>query len=149
MKYLSLPDPQQVGRETASLIPKQLSGELAQPVGARGLWICATMGRRVFIVLLFSRTKRRHEVALKEYPPVREPELWRAAIVDEVTEATGQLASTNTLPYTEHDKDRWAISAAERGGDNATLMYYLKQFRPADPHVEGYPGPDERTTKRA
>jgi hypothetical protein len=103
----------------------------------------------VFIVLLFSCTECRHEVALKEYPVVTETELWRAAIVDAVTEATGQLASTNTLTYTERDKERWAISAAEREGDDASLMRYLKQFCPDDPHIEGYPGPDERTTKRA
>ena len=80
---------------------------------------------------------------------VTETELWRAAIVDTVTEATGQLASTNTLTNTERDKERWAISAAEREGDDAALMRYLEQFCPDDPHIEGYPGPDERTTKRA
>jgi hypothetical protein len=107
------------------------------------------MGRRVFIVLIFSRTKCRHEVALKEYPVVTETELWRAAIVDAVTEATGQLASTNTLTNSERDKERRAISAAEHEGNDATLMRSLKQFCPDDPHIEGYPGPDERTTKRA
>ena len=80
---------------------------------------------------------------------ITETELWRAAIVDTVTEATGQLASTNTLTNTERDKERWAISAAEREGDDAALMRYLEQFCPDDPHIEGYPGPDERTTKRA
>jgi hypothetical protein len=80
---------------------------------------------------------------------ITETELWRAAIVDAVTEATGQLASTNTLTYIERDKERSAISAAEREGDDAGLMRYLKQFCPDDPHIEGYPGPDERTTKRA
>jgi hypothetical protein len=103
----------------------------------------------VFIVLLFPRTECRHEVALKEHAVVTETELWRAALVDAVTEATGQLASTNTLTATERDKERWAISAAEREGDDAALMRSLKQFCPDDPHIEGYPGPDERTTKRA
>ena len=103
----------------------------------------------MFIVVLFSRTECQHEVALKEYVVVTETELWRAAIVDAVTEATGQLASTKTLTSTERDKERWAISNAEREGDDAALMRYLKQFCPDDPHIEGYPGPDERTTKRA
>jgi hypothetical protein len=103
----------------------------------------------MLVVLLFPSTKRRHEIALKEYPMVTETDLWRAAIVDAVTEATGQLASTNTLTYTERDKERWAISAAEREGNDAWLMRYLKQFCPDDSHIEGYPGPDERTTKRA
>jgi hypothetical protein len=85
----------------------------------------------------------------KEYPVVTETELWRAASVDAVIEATGQLASTNTLTNTERDRERWAISAAEREGDDAALIRYLKQFCPDNPHIEGYPGPDERTTKRA
>jgi hypothetical protein len=139
----------QANIETTDRISRAAFGDLAQPGGARGLWICATMGRRVFIVILFPRTKRRHDVAPKEYPVVTDTELWRAAIVDAVTEATGQLASTNTLAYTERDRDRWALSAAERDGDDAALMSYLKQFCPDDPHIEGYPGPDERTTKRA
>jgi hypothetical protein len=80
---------------------------------------------------------------------VTETDLWRAAVVDAVTEATGQLASINTLTYTERDKERWATSAAEHEGDDAGLMRYLKHFCPDDPHIEGYPGPDEKTTKRA
>ena len=80
---------------------------------------------------------------------VTETELWRAAIVDAVTEATGQLASANTLTNTERDKERLATSVAGREGDDAALMRYLKHFCPDDPHIEGYPGPDERTTKRA
>ena len=103
----------------------------------------------MFMVLLLSRTECWHEVAFTEYPVVTETELWRAAIVDAVTEATGQLVSTNTLTSTERDKERRAISTAEREGDDATLMRYLKQYCPDDPHIEGYPGPDERTTKRA
>jgi hypothetical protein len=80
---------------------------------------------------------------------VTETDLWRAAVVDAVTEATGQLASTNTLTYTERDKERWVMSAAEREGDDAGLMSYLRRLCPDDPHIEGYPGPDERTTTRA
>ena len=72
-------------------------------------------------------------------------DLWRAAVVDAVTEATGQLASTSTLTYTELDNERWAISAAEREGDDAALMDYLKKYCPTDPHVESYPGADRRT----
>jgi hypothetical protein len=71
--------------------------------------------------------------------------LWRAAVVDAVTEATGQLASTNTVTYTERDNERWAISAAERKGDDAALMGYLKKYCPTDPHVERYPGAACRT----
>jgi glyceraldehyde-3-phosphate dehydrogenase/erythrose-4-phosphate dehydrogenase len=101
------------------------------------------------VVLPFPRTERRQEVALKEYQVVTETDQWRTAVVDAVTEATGKFVSTNTLTYTERDKERWAISAAEREGDDAWLMRYLKQFCPDDPHIEGYPGPDERTTKWA
>ena len=75
-----------------------------------------------------------------------ETELWRAAVVDAVTEATGQLASSNTLTYTERDNERWAISAAEREGDDAALMRYLKHYCPNDPHVQSYPGRDDNTT---
>jgi hypothetical protein len=103
----------------------------------------------MFVVLPFPRTERQQAGALKEYPVVTDTELWRAAVVDAVTEATGQLVSTNTLTYTERDKGRWATSAAEHEGDDAGLMRYLKQFCPDDSHIEGYPGPDERTTKRA
>jgi hypothetical protein len=103
----------------------------------------------MFVVLPFPRTQRRQGLALKEYSMVTETDLWRAAVVDAVTEATGQLVSANTLTYTERDKERWAISAAEREGDDAWLMRYLKHFCPDDSHIEGYPGPDERTTKRA
>ena len=80
---------------------------------------------------------------------VTETDLWRAAVVDAVTEATGRLVSTNTLTYTEREKEHRATSAAEHEGDDAGLMRYLKQFCPDDLHIEGYPGPDERTTKRA
>jgi hypothetical protein len=103
----------------------------------------------MFVVLPFPRTQRRQGVALKEYPVVTETDLWRAAVVDAVTEATGQLVSANTLTHTERDKERWAISAAEREGDDAWLMRYLKQYCPDDSNIEGYPGPDERTTKWA
>jgi hypothetical protein len=104
----------------------------------------------MFVVLPFPRTQRRQEVALKEYPmAIDDTELWRSAVVDAVTEATGSLLSTSTFTYAERDKERWEMSAAEREGDDAGLMRYLKQFCPDDPHIEGYPGPDERTTKRA
>jgi hypothetical protein len=103
----------------------------------------------MFFALPFPRTERQQAVALKEYPVVTETDLWRAAVVDAVTEATGQLVSTNTLTYPERDKERQATSAAEHEGDDAGLMRYLKQFCPDDSHIEGYPGPDERTTKRA
>jgi hypothetical protein len=50
----------------------------------------------MFVVLPFPRTERQ-QGALKEYQVATETDLWRAAVIDAVTEATGQLVSANTL----------------------------------------------------
>ena len=103
----------------------------------------------MFVVPPFSRTERRHEVALKEYPVTTDTELWRAAVVGAVTDATGQLVSANVITQGEFDRKRLGAFAAQRACDDAALMRYLTHYCPDDPHIEGYPGPDERTTMRA
>jgi hypothetical protein len=90
----------------------------------------------------FPRTERQQGFGLKEHSMATETDLWRAAVVDAVTEATGQLVSANPLTYAERDKKRWAMSAAEREGDDAWLMRYLKHYCPNDPHAYSYPGLD-------
>jgi hypothetical protein len=89
----------------------------------------------MFVVLPFPRTERQQGFALKEYPMATETNLWRAVVVDVAPEATGQLASINTLSYSERDKERWAISAAKREGDDVALMQALKLYCPDAPHL--------------
>jgi hypothetical protein len=71
---------------------------------------------------------------------------WRAAVVRIVTDKVMRLVPTGTLTYAERDKERWGIFAAEREGDDAALMRYLKHYCPNDPHVQSYPGRDHNTT---
>jgi hypothetical protein len=73
-------------------------------------------------------------------------ELWRAAVVGAVTDATAQLVSANVITQGEFDRKRLGAFAAQRAYDDAALMRYLTHYCPDDPHVLSYPGPDHHTT---
>ena len=73
-------------------------------------------------------------------------ECWRAAVVIVVTDATGLLVASGKMAQRMFDDERLEAFNAQTAGDDAALMRYLKHYCPNDPHVQSYPGGDDKTT---
>ena len=71
---------------------------------------------------------------------------WRAAVVLVVTDAVAQLVVSGKMAQRMFDDERLEAYNAQTAGDDAALMRYLKHYCPNDPHVQRYPGRDDKTT---
>jgi len=71
---------------------------------------------------------------------------WRAAVVLVVTDAVAQLVVSGKMAQRMFDDERLEAYNAQTAGDDAALMRYLKHYCPNDPHVQSYPGRDDKTT---
>jgi hypothetical protein len=72
-------------------------------------------------------------------------EQWRAAVVVVVTNTMDQLVDNGKMAQRMFDDERLDASLAQRVGDDAALMRYLKHYCPDDVQAYSYPGPDLRT----